>query len=207
VGIFSFDAGNVFALDVDKDGKEELCICIDQNFIIIKFNGSAGHHSYEVYYIKQNELSLAGINSVYYGTSMFDITNDGKEEILISLDQIIDLPGDDQIRTFTYIYKPDKTSGIINTSENIPNEIDVFQNYPNPFNPRTTITYQVPEISFVTLKIYDVLGNRIATLINEEKPAGSYEVEFDASSLSSGIYFYKLQSGSFVETKKMVLLK
>ncbi len=90
---------------------------------------------------------------------------------------------------------------------NFPKEFNLSQNYPNPFNPTTTITYQVPEISFVTLKIYDVLGNEIATLVNEEKPAGSYEVEFDASSLSSGIYFYKLQSGSFIQTKKMILLK
>jgi len=171
------------------------------------FNGSAGHHSYEVYYIKQNELSLAGINSVYYGTSMFDITNDGKEEILISLDQLIDLPGDDQIRTFTYIYKPDKTSGIINTSENIPNEIELFQNYPNPFNPKTNIQYQVPELSFVSLKIYDVLGNEIATLVNKEKLIGSYEVDFDATGLPSGIYFYQLKAGSFIQTKKMILLK
>ena len=81
------------------------------------------------------------------------------------------------------------------------------QNYPNPFNPTTTIKYQIPELSFVTLKIYDVLGNEISTLINEEKPAGSYEVEFDAKILSSGVYFYRLQTGNYVETKKMVLLR
>ena len=81
------------------------------------------------------------------------------------------------------------------------------QNYPNPFNPNTSIKYQIPEISFVTIKVYDVLGNEIATVVNEEKPAGSYEVEFDANELASGIYFYKIQAGSFVETKKMVLMK
>ncbi len=81
------------------------------------------------------------------------------------------------------------------------------QNYPNPFNPATKINYKVPERSFVTLKIYDVLGNEITTLVNEEKPAGSYEFEFSGNGLASGIYFYQLQAGSFVETKKMVLLK
>jgi len=81
------------------------------------------------------------------------------------------------------------------------------QNYPNPFNPVTTIKYQIPKISFVTLKIYDVLGNEITTLVNQEKPSGRYEVEFDALALPSGIYFYKLQAGSFVQTKKMVLMK
>jgi hypothetical protein len=81
------------------------------------------------------------------------------------------------------------------------------QNYPNPFNPATTIKYQIPELSFVTLKVYDVLGNEIATLVNEEKPVGSYDIEFDANALPSGIYFYRLQAGSFIETKKMVLMK
>ena len=81
------------------------------------------------------------------------------------------------------------------------------QNYPNPFNPSTTINYSVPELSNVVIKVYDVLGKETATLVNEQKPAGSYEVEFDASNLVSGVYLYKLQAGSFVETKKMILMK
>jgi N-acetylneuraminic acid mutarotase len=97
----------------------------------------------------------------------------------------------------------------------VENEVDVKgpltfgldQNYPNPFNPSTIISWQVPVVSWQTLKIYDVLGNEVATLVNEEKPIGSYEVEFNAISLPSGIYFYRLQTGSFVETKKMVLLR
>ncbi len=72
----------------------------------------------------------------------------------------------------------------------IPSQFNLEQNYPNPFNPVTTIKYQIPEISFVTLKVYDVLGNEIATLVSEEKPAGSYEINFNSSNLSSGIYFY-----------------
>jgi hypothetical protein len=94
----------------------------------------------------------------------------------------------------------------INDSKQI-SEFVLSQNHPNPFNPSTTINYQIPELSFVTLKVYDVLGNEVGTLVNEEKPIGNYEVEFDAISLTSGIYFYKLQAGSFVETKKMVLMK
>jgi len=87
------------------------------------------------------------------------------------------------------------------------NNYHLQQNYPNPFNPTTKINYQLPNMSLVILKVYDVLGKEIATLVNEEKPAGSYEVEFDATQLSSGIYFYKLQAGEFVETKKMIYLK
>jgi probable HAF family extracellular repeat protein len=89
----------------------------------------------------------------------------------------------------------------------LPKEYNLAQNYPNPFNPITKIRFGIPQAGFVTLKVYDILGNEIATLVNEEKSAGSYEVEFDATMYSSGIYFYKLQAGSFVETKKMLLLK
>ena len=88
-----------------------------------------------------------------------------------------------------------------------PNKYLLKQNYPNPFNPSTTIKYQTPELSFVTIKVYDVLGSEVAVLVNEEKPAGSYGVEFDASKLSSGIYYYKIIAGDFVDVKKMILLK
>jgi hypothetical protein len=88
-----------------------------------------------------------------------------------------------------------------------PKEFVLYQNYPNPFNPNTVISYQLPVSGNVTLKLYDVLGNEITTLVNEEKQAGVYEVEFDGSSLASGMYLYKLQVGTFVQTKKMILLK
>ncbi|MFC2093987.1 M28 family peptidase [Bacteroidota bacterium] len=95
----------------------------------------------------------------------------------------------------------------------VPETYLLAQNYPNPFNPSTKISWQSPVSSWQTLKVYDVLGNEVAALINEEKPAGSYSVEFDAANLPSGIYFYRLQvytpgrAGSFVETKKMILLR
>ena len=97
----------------------------------------------------------------------------------------------------------------------IPNGFALQQNYPNPFNPSTTIRYSIPDViasetkqsQFVSLKVYDVLGNEVATLVNEEKSVGSYEVDFNAAGLSSGIYFYKLQAGSFIETRKMILLR
>jgi hypothetical protein len=81
------------------------------------------------------------------------------------------------------------------------------QNYPNPFNPITFIKYQLAKPGFVTISVYNILGMEIVKLVNEEKSAGSYEVEYDATNLSSGIYFYRLQTESFVETKKMVLMK
>jgi predicted GH43/DUF377 family glycosyl hydrolase len=81
------------------------------------------------------------------------------------------------------------------------------QNYPNPFNPGTTISWQSPVGSHQTLKVYDLMGKEVATLVNEYKPAGYYEVEWDASDLSSGVYFYKLQTDGFTQTKKLLLMK
>ena len=81
------------------------------------------------------------------------------------------------------------------------------QNYPNPFNPTTVISWYIPTNNHVTLKVYNLLGKEVATLVNEEKQAGTYEVNFDASSLSSGTYFYTLQAGDFVQTNKMILIK
>ena len=89
----------------------------------------------------------------------------------------------------------------------VSNYYSLFQNYPNPFNHVTTINYQIPKTGFVTLKIYDVLGKEVATFVNEDKLAGEYEVDFDATNLPSGVYFYQLTTGDFVQTKKMILLR
>jgi photosystem II stability/assembly factor-like uncharacterized protein len=86
-------------------------------------------------------------------------------------------------------------------------EFRLEQNYPNPFNPSTRIEYKILHPGFVSLKVYDMLGNEITTLVNEEKNAGKYEISFDASGLTSGIYFYKLITNNFSETKKLVLMK
>ena len=87
------------------------------------------------------------------------------------------------------------------------NSFVLEQNYPNPFNPSTSIQYAVSNRQFISLKVYDLLGNEVATLVNEEKPAGEYEIEFNAESLPSGIYFYQLNAGNYIDTKKMVFLK
>ncbi|MEJ2617082.1 MAG: T9SS type A sorting domain-containing protein [Ignavibacteriaceae bacterium] len=81
------------------------------------------------------------------------------------------------------------------------------QNYPNPFNPTTTINYSIPKVGFVTLKVYDILGREIVSLVNDEKQPGEYSVKFDGTGFSSGIYFYKLQAGEFISTKKFILMK
>jgi hypothetical protein len=84
---------------------------------------------------------------------------------------------------------------------------DLFQNYPNPFNPATEITYQIPKSGLVTLKIYDILGKYVKTLVNEVQKEGKYSVHLDASNLASGMYVYQLKSDKYICTKKMMLLK
>jgi hypothetical protein len=135
----------------------------------------------------------------------------------------------DKVRIVAYIFKENvnlNTSNIyqakkwnlfeslildVNDNSYYPVSYILGQNYPNPFNPSTKISWQSPVDGWQTLKVYDVLGNEVATLVDEYKPAGKYEIEFNSASniknLASGIYFYRLQTGSFVETKKMILTK
>ncbi len=97
--------------------------------------------------------------------------------------------------------------GIHSSSNIVPDKFNLYQNYPNPFNPVTNIKFDIPKSSFVKLKIYNVLGKEVAVILNENKSAGSYTIDFDASTISTGIYFYRLETESFTETKRMVILK
>ena len=106
----------------------------------------------------------------------------------------------------TVVYRYGSVTGI-NDNYNTPLNFALSQNYPNPFNPSTSIGFRVSEFGFVSLKVYDVLGREVTTLVNEELSTGTYNYNFDASKLTSGIYFYKISAGNFVETKKMILIK
>ena len=106
---------------------------------------------------------------------------------------------------------PETITGVDNFQE-APKGFVLEQNYPNPFNPVTTIKYSIPNVeennySLVQLKVYNLLGQEVATLVSEQQAPGIYESEFDGSNLASGIYIYKLQAGSFVSTKKLMLMK
>jgi hypothetical protein len=106
-------------------------------------------------------------------------------------------------------YKLVYTPTFVEEENGIPTEFSLSQNYPNPFNPSTNIQYSISSRQFVTLKVFDVLGKEVATLVNEDREVGNYNVEFTMNNvqLSSGIYFYQLKADTFVETKKMILLK
>ncbi len=89
----------------------------------------------------------------------------------------------------------------------VPLVYELKQNYPNPFNPSTTIEYQIPKLSHVSLVVYDVFGNQVSVIVNEVKQAGKYSVNFNAANLASGVYFYKIEAGNFVQAKKLIILK
>jgi photosystem II stability/assembly factor-like uncharacterized protein len=142
-------------------------------------NGLPDIHSHSLLVSKDNSLYITT-----YEDGIFKSTNDGDNWFSINL----------------------PTSVENNIFEGL-NDFRLDQNYPNPFNPSTKISWQSPVAGHQTLKVYDVLGNEVATLVNEYRNAGGFEIDFNASSLSSGIYFYKLQAGDFVQTKKMILIK
>ncbi|MBK9096535.1 MAG: T9SS type A sorting domain-containing protein [bacterium] len=208
IGAFNFYAKNMQVLDVDKDGKEEVMMCIEQHVLIIKFSGRQNHHTYEVFYIKRNDLAFSGRNSVFYGATMYDITGDEKEDIIIHLDDIITNVG---MRLFTFIYKAD-FSVDVNELDPLPGNFNLYPNYPNPFNPATNIRFNIPEYSFVSIKVFNVLGKEIKTLLEKELSPGSHTIDWEAKDsnnelLPSGVYLIRLTAGKYTHSVKAVLLK
>ena len=180
----------------------------DSNKVKLISYGAAKNYGVELNYVTENgigrfgefDVSLAANTSHTFIPDWSDITN---TDLMVLVDNGNNGTIDDTL------YLQNQVTGIGNDQGSLlsPNSYNLAQNYPNPFNPTTTIQYSIPERSSVTLKIYDVLGNELAILVDEEKTAGSYEVNFNASQLASGIYFYKLQAGNFIDTKKMLLMK
>lgn len=111
----------------------------------------------------------------------------------------------DLVKTHVLGGYPDKI--VADQVQQTPSEYKLQQNYPNPFNPATTINYQIPQTGFVQLKIYDMLGAEVATLVNETKSEGYYSVNFNADNLPSGVYIYSLRVNDFIQNNKMTILK
>jgi len=207
VGVFPFDAFNIQSLDVDNDGKDEVMICVAANVIVLKFAGITNHQKYEVFYIKQN--TIPGI--YYYGATMYDLDNDGKNEIIISMQ---DYPNTGH-KLLSEIFKPDSTTNVISEITGTPKSYLLSQNYPNPFNPLTTIKFSIPERSLVSIKVYNILGKEITSLLENEITPGNYTISWDVgnseSSLPSGVYLIKLSARGntiqYTKTIKALLLK
>ena len=164
------------------------------------------------------------------GIALADINNDGSVELIAISSKTLreaylhiwtipgipfahnDFPwpmyGHDRYRTNQLGFiPPDEPVGIQPTSTNVPDKFSLYQNYPNPFNPATTIKFDIRTAAFTKLSVFDILGREIQTLVNEELKTGSYSLVFDGSVYNSGVYFYRLASGDFIETKRMILTK
>jgi hypothetical protein len=105
------------------------------------------------------------------------------------------------------VIENESSSAVEQFDNSTPSGYTLDQNYPNPFNPSTTIRFSVPNSELVSLNVYNSIGEKVAELVNQDLPAGNYSVDWNAENISSGVYFYKLKAGSFIETKKMILLR
>lgn len=176
-----------------------------------KLNGASTSFEYKTngIYTTDGKLLLGVYNSGIYGSTdlgnSWQFFNDGLQSLIGFF--FAQAPnGIVYATTGAGVYKNTGTTDV-NESEISLNNFALHQNYPNPFNPATTIQYIVPKLSSVLLKICDVLGNEVAVLVDEEQPSGFYKVDFNASHLSSGVYFYTLLAGNYFQTKKMILIQ
>jgi hypothetical protein len=195
------------AVHVDKQGGLNIIFYDDRNTTfdstgVFLARSEDGGNTWKEFQISDNNfkpLPIGGLGQGYQGDNI-SITSGNNKLWPVWMDN---RTGIYQIWTV-----PIEISSVdVEQTSEIISEFRLEQNYPNPFNPTTTWSFVIGQRSLVSLKVYDVLGNEVATLINDEKPSGSYEIEFNATDLSSGIYFYQLQAGSFVDTKKMILLR
>jgi hypothetical protein len=211
LGIFSFDAGNIQVIDVDKDGKEEVLFGLDETVLILKFNGSTNLQTYEVFYYKENDWEHN--NMGYYGANLYNLIDDQRDELLINMWDIIPNTG---IRWFNWIYKPNFTVDVKEESNLFPTEYQLYSVYPNPFNPQTTIKFDIATTSFAKVKVYNILGKEITTLLEKEISPGSYSISWEARDsdgqlLPSGVYFIRFsaagEANNYTKTIKAILTK
>ena len=184
----SLDEPTYITDDIDGDGKLELAILSGGYLYIFK---SDSDDSYFLWYLKQGPSNMI--------ISFYDMDGDGIKDILWGIER--------QSNLVSNIYKGSLLVNVENEKPLLPGRLDLLQNYPNPFNPGTSIVYKIDSYGLVTLKVFDVLGREISTIVNEEKEIGSYTVRWDATDFPSGVYFYKLQTETGSITKKMLLVR
>jgi hypothetical protein len=193
--------------DVNDEEGFSICLTEDGGYVIVGYTNSFGSGGKDVLIIRTDADGEISWTKLMGGT---------EDDVGISIQATED--GGYIVAGYTYSFgageddvwliklAPDSPS-VVRNDIRIVNEYSLEQNHPNPFNPKTKIKYSIPYSSNVVIKVFDILGNEIETLVNEEKPVGSYEITWYAENLPSGVYFYELRVGSFGETKKMVLIK
>ena len=181
------------------------------NWLPVSLGIISNNYVSEVYFVDSLTGWIVGENGLIIKTT--DGSNSWEEQISGTNNTLHSIHFVDQNTGWavgddaTILHTTDGGVTFVEESDGVPTEFSLEQNYPNPFNPATRIQYAVASKQYISLEIYDILGNEVAMLVNEQKPPGTYEVEFDGTNLPSGIYFYKIQAGNYVETKKMVLMK
>jgi probable HAF family extracellular repeat protein len=175
--------------------------------LLFKNYGDVKNYELEIRYVSSSGIYNFGNYSIIIaGNSAHQVVPDWNDLQNQPVKILIDLGNDGTIDDSIFV-KNQSTDVDDEGSLLSPDSYNLAQNYPNPFNPVTTIQYSIPKRSNVLLKVYDIIGNEVITLVNEEKGRGVYTITFDASQLASGIYFYKIQAGNFIAVKKMMLLK
>jgi hypothetical protein len=189
LSISMLDSNRIVLTETDTSNIWTYCYCW-YDFSATLSGLDIGHYIVDVY---RQYLVIYGYSSdttKYIGSTNFDIL-------------------ESSTLSNSYQYRQSKCGGFTDVEgvSEMPVEFNLDVNYPNPFNPSTTIAYQLPRQSHVTLKVYDVLGREVATLVNGIEEPGNKTVSFNAGNLPSGVYYYRLQAGNYIETKKLVLLK
>ncbi|MCH7772308.1 MAG: T9SS type A sorting domain-containing protein [Bacteroidetes bacterium] len=189
ITILANDARSVYAVDVDGDGDMDV---LSASFVDdkIAWYENDGNENFTTHTITTD---ANGARSVY----AIDVDGDGDMDVLSAS------RNDNKIAWYENL----SPVGIEAISNEIPIEFSLSQNYPNPFNPVTAIRFAIPQSSYVSLEVFNALGEKVEVLVFEELSAGTYKYEWNAEDLTSGIYFYRLTTGSFSESKKMILLK
>ena len=194
----SFGRSVSTAGDVNNDGYDDVIIgAVGYNSAYIYYGGSAMDNTPDVTMTGEAEDN-------YFGSSVStagDVNNDGYDDVII---------GESGYNSWTgraYIYSDPSAPVSVKETNLAVTEFNLLQNYPNPFNPSTTISYSIPHNGFVKITVYDITGQEVITLVNKEQAKGKYKITFDASGLNSGVYLYRIQSGGFTKSMKMILLK
>ncbi len=183
--------------DLDGDGKPDVVAANDRSrdsVSIFRNTSSSGNITSNSFATKMDFTTGVRPDGVAIG----DLDGDGKPDIVTA---------NNLSNTVSVLRNSSSSTGFNSDQSKIPTVYSLDQNYPNPFNPSTNISFSIPSKSFVSLKVFDALGREVAVLVSEELPAGTYSRQWNATQISSGVYFYRLQADSFTETKKLVLLR
>jgi hypothetical protein len=190
----SLDEPTLMTRDIDGDGKLEFIIFSGAYLYFFK---SDGDNSYALWYLKKVNAKTS--------VQFYDFNRDGRTDFIISWKRVNALG---HLILSADIYTASGVTDVVDDHvPTLPKEMQLQQNYPNPFNPKTNIRFRISDFGFVSLKIFDVFGREVTTLVSENKQPGEYVVEWNANDVSNGVYYYRLQAGTFTDVKKMLLLK